>query len=141
MEILTVIGIIIVVSSMTFLVLRNYQKSQDLKNSTRDFIGNLKLAQQYSVTEQVKYAARISILNNDYYLVKKSDPEEIIASFALAESINFSSQDGLVNDEAVFNPTGAVDFAGNVFLTHEQTQTRTKISIKPSGYVTWEFVE
>lgn len=141
MEILTVIGIIIVLSLMAFLVLKNYQKFQDLKNSTKDFIGRLKLAQQYSVTEQIKYAVRIDLLNNSYYLIKKSVPEEVISSFLMSESVNFSSLSGLENNEAVFNPTGAIDFPGDVFLTHELTQEQTKVSLKPSGYVTWEMVE
>jgi len=137
-EILIAVAILFIISSIAYPSLRDYSKTLDLKNGSKQVIGNLKLAQQYTVTEQVKYSIRIDLLANTYALYKKGDPDELILAFELDDQVYFSQAVGLVDDEVVFNPTGAVDFSGDIYLTHQQTGLVTKISIKPSGYVTWE---
>lgn len=139
-ELLTVIALIVILAVIFYPNFKDYLQDQDLKNSTVAFIGNLKLAQQYTVTEQIKYAIKASLQSDNYTLVKKTEPEIITGNFTLGSNIYFSATGGLINNEAVFNPTGAVDFSGEIFLTHQTSGKRTKIYIKPSGYVTWEIL-
>ena len=140
-EILTVIAIIIVISLITYISLRGYQQNQDLKNSTKTVISRLKLAQQYTVTEQIIYGIGINISDRNYELIRKGEPDEIVDSFLLEENVYFSSISGLEDDEVIFNPIGAVDYDGEIFLTHQETNHQTKIIIKPSGYVYWEYYQ
>ncbi|MBU1036751.1 hypothetical protein KKF32_01785 [Patescibacteria group bacterium] len=128
-------------SIVTFPLIREYSKNLELKNGTKAVIQSLRLAQQSAVTEQFKYAIRFTALADTYYLVKKVDPEEIINSWQLPNSVYFFYIDGLEDDEAVFNSAGAVDFSGDVYLAHLQNQAQTLIEIKPSGYITWQNYE
>ncbi|MCX6785967.1 MAG: prepilin-type N-terminal cleavage/methylation domain-containing protein [Candidatus Komeilibacteria bacterium] len=139
-ELLTVIAIIAILAAIFYPSFRDYLQDQDLKNSTLAFIGNLKLAQQDTVTEQVKYSLQMNLQSNAYALVKKTSPATVIGNFHLGGNIYFSTITGLVNNEAVFNPTGAADFSGEIFLSHGSSGKRTKIYLKPSGYVTWEML-
>ena len=139
-EVLTVIAIIAILSLIIFPNLAAYNKNQDLKNSTKEVIARLKLAQQYAVTEQVKYSISVDLQNSSYQLLKKGSPDVVVESFQLADQLIFSDTEGLVNDEAVFNQSGAVDYSGDIFLWQNNTGFKTQIIIKPSGYVVWQNV-
>jgi len=137
-QLLVVIAVIGIAAIVTFPRLSEYTNDLELKNSTKALLANLKLAQQKTVTEQVKYAIRLTPLGGGYFLVKKSDPEEIMASWLLSDNVYFSSITGLVANEAVYNFAGAVDFTGEITLTHAETAKQTLVEIKPSGYVSWQ---
>lgn len=141
LEVLTAVAILVIISLITYASLKDYNRNQVLKNETKTVVSHLKLAQQYCVTEQVKYALRVNILASDYNIIKKGEPDEIVGSFLMSEDVYFSSTSGLLDNEAVYNPTGAVDYSGEIFLTHQQTGNQTKINIRPSGYITWEYVD
>jgi len=137
-EILIALAIVFIMAIIAYPNLKDYSQHQDLNNSSKEVIGSLKLAQQYTVTEQVKYSVKVDLLQNTYALYKKGNPDELIDSYTIADQVYFSQVTGLQNDEAVFNPTGAVDYNGEIYLTHQASGLATKIIIKPSGYVTWE---
>ncbi|PIT90709.1 MAG: hypothetical protein COU22_00715 [Candidatus Komeilibacteria bacterium CG10_big_fil_rev_8_21_14_0_10_41_13] len=140
-ELITVVAIIGILASLTYPSFNNYTQNQELKNSAKELLSNLKLAQQYTVTEQAKYSVAINLMSGSYSLIKKGDPDQTIQSFSLDEDVYFSSANGIQDSEAVFNPTGAVDYSGEVFLTHQQSERLVKVTIKPSGYVNWEYYE
>ena len=52
-QLLIVIGIIVIITLVTFPVFTDYLNNLELKNSTQDVVSNLKLAQQLAVTEQI----------------------------------------------------------------------------------------
>ncbi len=137
-QLLIVIGIIIFVSLVTLPALGQYTKDLELKNSTKEIISKLKLAQQYAVTEQVKHSLRFTPLDNSYYLIRKGEPETTLETSYLKETIYFASISGLENNEVVFNSAGAVDLNGEVYLAHLYTENQTLITIRPSGYVNWQ---
>lgn len=139
-EVLTTLAIIAVVAIIIAPAINQYSANLELNNSTKYLISNLKLAQQNTVTEQKKHAIRIDLFANSYYLVKKEPVEEILQNFNLEEEVIFSAFSGIQNYEVVFNPTGAVDYSGEVYLTHQGSVNQNKIVIKPSGYVTWESI-
>ncbi len=136
-EILVVIAVIFIIAMVSYPFLTNYSNDQDLKNSTKVLVGHLKLAQQYTVTEQDKHSIRVDLLVPTYSLFKKGSPDELISGFELDNNVFFLQTTGIQNDEAVFNPTGAVDYSGEIILKHQATGDMTKIYIKPSGYVSW----
>ena len=140
-QLLVVLGIMVIVSAATFPSLSEYTKNLQLQNATKEFVVNLKLAQQLAITGQVKHALSFDILGADYHLVKQSDPEVTVKDLQLAEDVFFASQIGLLDDEIVYNAGGSVDFAGQLYLTHQSTQNQTVINIKPSGYITWQTYE
>ncbi|MBU1131298.1 prepilin-type N-terminal cleavage/methylation domain-containing protein [Patescibacteria group bacterium] len=137
-EVLTTLAIIIIIALVTAPAMKQYFNNLQLNNSAKYLISNLRLAQQYTVTQQKKHAIRMELWNNTYYLVKKEPVEEILQTFSLKNGTIFSSFSGLQNNEAVYNASGAVDYSGEVYLEHQASGHQTKILIKPSGYVTWE---
>jgi len=137
-QLMVVMAILVIIAAVSFPRLTEYTNDLELKNSTKALLANLKLAQQKTVTEQVKYAVRLTPAGGSYFLVKKTVPEEVLASWLLNNNVYFSTITGLVNNEAVYNFTGAVDFTGEVTLTHLDTAKQTLVEIKPSGYVSWQ---
>ncbi len=140
-EILVAMGIILILALLIYPNLKTYLNQQLLSANAEKFVGYLKLAQQRTVTEQLKYAIKVNLLSQNYYLVKKGSPDIVLENYSLAEPISFNQINGLVDNEVVFNPTGAVDFSGDIYLLHQQTNEQKKIMIKPSGYVVSEKVE
>ena len=140
-QLLIVIGIIAVIALITFPSFTGYLNNLELKNSTHEVVSHLKLAQQLAVTEQVKHAVRFVPLGNTHQLIKLTDPEIILSAFQLADSVYFLSSGGLENNQAVFNAGGAVDFNGEIYLTHQISGMQTVISVKPSGYVSWQIYQ
>lgn len=141
LEILTVIAIIAITAVFMAPSWKQYGQNRELENSANLLISHLKEAQQKTVTTQVKHLIRMAVLSNGYSLIKQSQPEEILSGHFLADEVLVSQITGLQNNEAVFNAAGGADLPGDIYLTHQQTQNQIKISLHPSGYVTWEDVE
>jgi len=137
-EILAIVFIIFIISLVSFPTFRNYTQNLEVKGSTEKLLSHIKLAQQYTVSEQVKYAIRITPLSNTYYLIKKTEPEEVIETYSLDNKVYFANNIGIQNNEVSFNFGGGVDYAGQIFITHLYTEITALIDIKPSGYVNWQ---
>jgi len=140
-QLLIVIGVMMLVTAITLPNLTDYVKNLQLKNSTKEVMAKLKLAQQYALTEQVKYALRFVPLNSSYSLIKMGEPETTIDSYEMSSNVYLSSISGLQNNEAVYNAGGAVDYQGEIYLTHADTGVQTLINVKPAGYVTWQIYQ
>ena len=63
-EILIALAIVFIMAIIAYPNLKDYSQHQDLNNSSKEVIGSLKLAQQYTVTEQVKYSVKVDLLQN-----------------------------------------------------------------------------
>ncbi len=137
-EIIIIIFIIIIVSTIAYPNFKKYTQNLEIKGSTRQLVSHLKIAQQYTVTEQVKYIIRIQPLNKTYYLVKNTTPETIVETYTLDDSVYFKSNTGIQNNEVSFNFGGGVEYAGQIFISHLYTDITTIVDIKPSGYVNWQ---
>lgn len=138
LELTVAIAIIFIIAAITFPSFNGYLKYQDLKNSTKIFISRLKEAQQEAVTRQIKFAIELDSQTNDYRQLKLVQPAEVMAEYHLSEDVFFASTTGLLLNQAVFNPTGAADYSGEIFLESSQSGQRTKVTIHPSGYVSWQ---
>jgi len=135
--------IIAIIGTLSVIAIPNFSKyltSLELNNSTKQLIGKIKIAQQNTVTEQVVYSLRMSILGNSYFIVKTEPVEEILETHNLDDNVVFHSFTGIQNNEVVFNPAGAVEFSGTIILEHQTSLKQTRINIKPSGYLTWETI-
>lgn len=137
-EVLIITSLIITLSFFVYPAFSAYSKNQGLKNSAKQIVADLRLAQQLAVTKQIKHSLRVIPMSYQYQIIKKGAPETVEADNQISSYVIFSQISGLVNNEAVFNSAGAVDYAGDIYLTHQQTGLIIKISIKPSGYVTIE---
>ncbi|MFA6304680.1 MAG: prepilin-type N-terminal cleavage/methylation domain-containing protein [Patescibacteria group bacterium] len=138
LELVVAMAIIFLIVTISFPSLKSYSSYQDLKNSTEKMIGDLKLAQQKSVTEQIKYSLQVTALSADYSMIKKSQSPVTVENYILPTPIVVASTTGIVAQEVIFNSAGAVENSGEIFLQNLQTLQQTKIIIKPSGYVSWE---
>jgi type II secretory pathway pseudopilin PulG len=140
LEIIVAISIFLVILGIGIISFSGFLENIELDNSTKYLISKLKLAQQYTVTTQLKHAISFDLFSNTYHLVKKEPLLQTLENLSLSEGIIFNSIAGLQNNEAVFNSAGAVDYSGEIILLSQESGKQTKIYIKPSGYVTWEKV-
>lgn len=136
--IVLVIFVMLTLISMPFLI--KYLRHDELKNNTREMVQILRLAQQNTVAEQVKYAVRFFPLGNTYYLVKKTSPEQIIETYFL-NNVAIQEIQGFENNEAVFDSSGAVEFSGEIILNHPNITELTTIEVRPAGFISWRIYE
>ena len=133
-EILIVIGIFAVLVGIIVPVFRVYQPTLQLSGTVRDLVVDLRYAQQLSVTEQVNHGVRFSVADNDYQIIKHGETEEVLLSKELPETVVFYEINGLIDNQAVFNPYGAVAEAGSIALINTKDEI-TIIDIRSSGFV------
>lgn len=141
-ELIAVIAIILILSSVSLVVWQAYGSSLRLTLSARKIIGDLRQAQSQSVTEQITYLIRFDKKTSTYkYICLIPDPdnpgetmEEEIRQENLYSKIQISEINGLDNDQVRFNPAGAPSDTGTIQLKNEKGAPKT-IEIKPSGWV------
>ena len=137
MEMSAVLAIIVIITLISIPFFSSYNQNQALENSAKQLMSDLKLAQQNTVTQQIKYSIKMAPDSGTYTLIKKGNPDLTISTQQLDSHVIVSQITGLTGNEAVFNPTGAVDYSGEVYLQHNTSETQIQVSIKPSGFVTW----
>lgn len=133
-EIMVAIGIIIVLSSVSWVGFKNYQPSLALSAASRDLTTDLRLAQQLSITEQINHGIFFNTSTNEYQLKKFGATTVVLLSKQLPTDIVFCGITGLSGSQALFNPYGSIAFSGSVCLANNKGQTKI-IDIKPSGFV------
>ncbi|GEM_PF-1061330 len=138
LELTVAMAIIFIIGAISFPSFNNYLKYQDLKNSTKNFIGHLKQAQQSTVTQQIKFALELDLQTNNYRQLKLVQPTELVADYRLGANIFFASTTGLALGQVIFNPTGAAQQSGEIYLESSANGQQTKITVHPSGYVSWQ---
>jgi prepilin-type N-terminal cleavage/methylation domain-containing protein len=135
-EIMVVIGIIVSVALVSVPYFRDYQSHTKLKTDARALIGDLRLAQQYTVSEQNTHLIKLIVTNpQKYQLIKRiGQNDTLIKEKNLSQGISWQNTGEFSNYEIIFTSTGAVVQAGNVVLGDDLNQTST-VEVKPSGYV------
>ena len=132
-EIFTIIGIIVVFSFVVAPVFRSYGPSLSLSGAVRELVTDCRYDQQMAITEQNEYCLKFFPVEKKYQVLKCGS-QTIIKEKILSSQIQSLTLSGLVNDEARYNPYGAVSQSGDVVLENIKNETKT-ISIKPSGFV------
>jgi prepilin-type N-terminal cleavage/methylation domain-containing protein len=135
-EISVVIGIIVLMALVSIPYFRDYQSHTKLKTDALTLISNLRLAQQYTVSEQNTYLIKlISNATPKYQLIKRvGESDTLIEEKNLNQGINWQNTGGFSNNEIIFTSTGAVLQAGDIILIDDLGKTFT-VEVKPSGYV------
>ncbi|MDO8261431.1 MAG: prepilin-type N-terminal cleavage/methylation domain-containing protein, partial [Candidatus Magasanikbacteria bacterium] len=118
MEVIVVCGIIALLSTISIPYLRKYQPNLKLSAEAKDLAGNLRLAQQLTITEQVPYQVFFNFSGNTYSILRLIAPSttETISTINLDSEVAFQSVTGLTDNTVQFNSYGAVSEAGDVIL-------------------------
>ncbi len=95
--------------------------------------GNLRYAQQLSVTEQVVHGVEFDFFNNSYQVNRYGEATSTIRYVELDSEVEFHEINGLSENMVKFNFYGGVNESGEVILNNVNTEA--KVIIKPSGYV------
>ena len=133
-EIMVTIGIIAILSSVSWVGFKNYQPSLTLSVASRDLTTDLRFIQQLSITQQINHGIFFNTSTNEYQLEKFGTTTEVLLLKTLPADIIFCEITGLSGAQAIFNPYGAVVYSGSVCLANNKGQTKI-IDIKPSGFV------
>lgn len=135
-EVMVSMAIVMTMATISTPFIKRYQPNLKLDGTSRDLTSDLRLAQQYSIAEQVVHYVEIATSTRQYALYKTGSSTPI-KTYSLPNEINFQSVDGFTNNRISFNAYGAVSESGSIVLSNDQ-KNKT-INIKPSGYV--EFVQ
>ncbi|MFH0740005.1 MAG: type II secretion system protein [bacterium] len=133
-EIMVAIGIMIALSSISWVGLKSLQPSLALSSVSRDLTTDLRMTQQLTITEQINHGIFFNTLSNSYRIEKFSTETIILTTKQLPTGITFCGITGLLDDYVVFNPYGSVAYSGSVCLVNSKGQSKI-IDIKPSGFV------
>ncbi len=133
-EILIVIGIIVILAGISIPVFRTYQPTLQLSGAVRDLITDIRYVQQMAVTEQINHGIFLYLDDNQYQIIKYKELEEVLFSKNLPETVSFYEIEGLIDNQIIFNPYGAIKESGNITLINTKQESKT-IDIRPSGFV------
>ena len=133
-NIIVALGISVILLVVAMPNIRKFQKNIALNGAAREILGDLRTAQQLSITEQTQYAVTFSTSSRSFSLIKKDTATSTIHTKFLPSTIDFSSISNQLSQEVSFNSFGAATVSGQIILTNNNNSTST-IDIKPSGYV------
>ena len=134
-EILIVIGVIGILVGISIPVYRQFQPTLQLNGAVRNLVTDLRYAQQLAVTEQKEHCVHFFPGQKEYKIIQCQDPEaeEILKTISLQEIDSITIAGDFINNEARYNPYGAVKEAGTITLKiNEKAKT---IDVRPSGFV------
>ena len=134
MELLVVLGIIALLSTISIPYLRKYQPNLKLNAVARDLTTDLRYAQQLTVTEQKVHLVSFDLANDKYYILKIDTDTTTVKTVSLDSEISFKQITDLTDNQVVFNFYGGVSQSGQIILTNTNNVDAT-INIKPSGYI------
>lgn len=134
MELLVVLGIIALLSTISIPYLRKYQPNLKLNAVARDLTTDLRYAQQLTVTEQKVHLVSFDLANDKYHILKIDTATTTVKTVNLDSEVSFKQITDLTDDQVVFNFYGGVSQSGQIILTNTNNVDAT-INIKPSGYI------
>ncbi len=132
-ELVTALGIIVLISLISVPLIANYQKTTKLRNEARLLATNLRLAQQLAITEQNFYYLKLFPETKKYQVIN-SKTGQITKEVDLNSEVSIGEINGFTNNTVQFNAIGGVAEIGYIVLTNSKNENST-LQIKPSGYV------
>ena len=133
-ELLVLIAILGILALIGIPAYRSYQPNLQLNRAVRNLIGDLRYAQQLTVSEQIEHGIHFSTSTDSYQIVRYAQTEEILEEKNLPAEVSFQQITGFSNSEAIFNPYGAAEESGAIVLINTKNTTST-IEVAPSGFV------
>lgn len=134
MNILVVIGIIALLSTLAIPYLKKYQPNLKLNTTARDLTTDLRYAQQLTITEQKVYQVVFDLINDKYQIQRIDTATTTVKTVTFESEISIKQITDLTDNKIVFNYYGGVSRAGQIVLTNINNVDAT-INIKPSGYI------
>lgn len=136
-EVLAILSIIILLSTISIPYLRKYQPNLKLNAAARGLTADLRYAQQMTVTEQVVYLVDFDLDSDSYQILKTGAATSTVKAVEFDNDVSFQQIIDLPDNQAIFNFYGGVSEAGQIILVNTNGRTAT-INVKPSGYVQLE---
>lgn len=134
MNILVGIGIFALLSALSLPYLRNYQIGMKLDGVAKNLTGDLRLAQQLTITEQATHIIDMDTAGNSYALLRLGPATTTVKTVVLPSDITFDEISPALEEKVVFNSYGGVSQSGQIVLKNQEEKTSI-INIKPSGYI------
>ncbi len=130
MEILTVIGIIMILAIIFVPFLQQYSPTLKLKGEAKNLASDLRYAQQLTLTEQVSHLIKFFPAEKKYQV--KKEGEEPIKEVFLQSPVTFE-EITFTDNQVSFNASGASSEAGQIVLTNQEKNIT--VEVKSSGYI------
>lgn len=135
-EMITVIGIISILTAIAAPTLSSYLPGVQLNGSTRVLSANLREAQERAVTEQKQHLIRFNLTAGDYYyqMIKiDGENEEIIEKVILPSQETIVLEETISNNQIIFSPDGGPSSSGDISLNiNDKSKT---INVSPAGFI------
>jgi len=134
MDLLVVLGIIALLSTITIPYLKKYQPNLKLHAAARNLASDIRYAQQLAVTQQKVHVVYFDATNKKYLIQRLDTATTTVKTVNLDPDISYQQITGLNNNYVYYNFYGGVSQAGQIILRNNNNLTST-INIKASGYV------
>ena len=134
-EIIVAIGILVLLVLIAIPAFRAGQQNTKLNGDARALLGDLRLAQQNTVAEQVTYLVKIFSNPDHYQIIRRQVGDAVIKDRDLSSNIRWQNTGGFSDDEIVYTTAGAVVESGIILLYNDISNKTISIEVKPSGYV------
>lgn len=132
LEIIIAIAIIGIVMGLSIPLIKNLDPGLKLSSAASELVGNLRLAQQMAISQQIKYGVKL-LPPLSYELIKVESSTTTIKTVLLKEGVTIESIISIADNTIVYNPIGEPSSSGMINLSKDKKES--KIEIKPSGYV------
>lgn len=133
-DLLVVLGIIVLLSTMAIPYIRRYQPNLKLHGTARNLASDLRYAQQLAVTQQKVHVVYFDAANNKYLIQRLDAATTTVKTVNFDPDISYQQISGLSDNYVYYNFYGGVSQPGQVILKNNNNLT-SLINIKTSGYV------
>jgi len=133
-ELMVVIGVMIIISGISIVFIRQYQPNIQLFTCSRTLRSNINKARERTISEQKIYGIRFFEAEDRYDFILAQDPDNPLESYLLDLGITFSNISPFTDNILKFNKAGATNESGIIILENTNQEQKT-ITINPSGYV------
>ena len=133
-DLLVVLGIIVLLSTMAIPYIRRYQPNLKLHGTARNLASDLRYAQQLAVTQQKVHVVYFDAANNQYLIQRLDTATTTVKTVNFDPDISYQQITGLDNNYVYYNFYGGVSQPGQITLKNNNNLT-SLINIKASGYV------
>jgi prepilin-type N-terminal cleavage/methylation domain-containing protein len=131
-EIIVVLALLTLAMTVVIPALPGFYSKIKFEDFSRVVSGDLRNAQQLTVSEQVYYCVQFFPDQREYKVLKCESREIILERSLPAEVLNITTT-GLSDNEVKFNPYGAVSQSGQIIL--EGGFADKIIKVEPSGFI------
>lgn len=135
MNVMVAVAIIGLMATLSIPYIRNFQPTLELNAAKKEITSDLRSSQQAAVTQQVVYAIKFYVNENNYKILRKdSAATSVVKSVDLPADINMEEIVNSGDNEVEFNFYGGVDEACQIILSNSQGKIG-RVNVKPSGYI------